>query len=83
LEYVFNRNVFNEDVLFTYKDEDGKEIEVREKSFYNSLKKEDLSLIQKSIQTTDKIAALLMRLERGHFIKYKKFVLIAAEEAFK
>jgi len=83
LEYVFNKHVFNKDIIFSYKDEDGKDINVIEKWHYNSLKKADLDLIFKSIKSSDKILSLLMRIKEAHFNIYKKFLIIAAEETYK
>lgn len=83
LEYVFNRNIFNEDIIFSYKTKDGTKKNIESKADYLSFNKEIIEEIQDGIEISDKVIALLTRLKTGLFAKYKKFVIIAAEESFK
>lgn len=83
MEFVFDRNIFNEDVLCVYQDSEGNDIEVTDKMHYNTMKKEDIELLSASLKASDKIKALLLRLSAWHFTVYKKYVVIAAEELHK
>ena len=83
LKYVFNNNIFNEDVLFVYTDAESNNIDVTDKMEYNKMNKDTIMLINNSLKTTDKIKASLFRLKDWHFVIFKKFVIKAAEEIYK
>ncbi len=79
MEYVFDKNIFNEDVVFSYNDSEGNLIEITEKIMYQTMTKDDINLIEEQLNTSDKIKAILFRLRDWHFNVYKKFVIKAAE----